>query len=92
MKDYEWGWQPDLSDEHKCRTEDGVEIEVGMWVIGYDNELCQVTGRPNEWQLKDNVCWPCAGHQGHWWQTSTKTYDGSRMTTRGVAERQREGV
>jgi hypothetical protein len=71
---------------HVCRTSDGAEIKIGMWVVDYDMKLSQVTGQPEEYQLRDSVCWSCAGHHGHWWQTTTGSFDGSRTTTRGVDE------
>jgi len=79
------GWEPDTTVPHVCRTSDGVEIKVGMWVVDYDRRLSQVTGPPEGYQTKDNVCWSCAGHHGHWWQTTTGSFDGSRMTTKGAA-------
>lgn len=81
------GWEPDTAPVHKCRTADGVEIVVGMTVLDYDRRVCQVTGMPDDRDMQDTVCWSCAGHRGHWWDTTTGTFDGSRMTTRGVDRR-----
>lgn len=78
------GWEPDDAVPHVCRTADGQPITVGMWVIDYDRKLSQVTGQPDGYQMTDSVCWSCAGHHGHWWDTTTGSFDGSRLTTRGV--------
>jgi hypothetical protein len=78
-------WGPVHDEDQPCRTSNGVEIKVGLRVIDYDRKQAVVTEEPRRYGGKyDPVCWSQAGHGGHWWQTNTGTFDGSRMTTRGA--------
>lgn len=84
--------------EHVCKTSDGKPIQLGMKVIDYDRRETTVTSPPKSYDLADPVCHPERGHNGHWWGTCRQdhehkfgengcrggTFDGSRMTTRGV--------
>jgi len=85
---------------HTCHTADGVEVRLGLRVRDYDNRIGVVVEAPRDYELIDDVCWPCAGHNGHWWTVCSDReghvhevgtcngaqFDGSRMTTRGVAQ------
>jgi hypothetical protein len=83
---------------HICTTFDGVEIHLGLRVRNYDNVVGVVVEAPHDYELADDTCWSQAGHNGHWWAVCTdgpghthdstcrgKSFDGSRLTTRGVA-------
>lgn len=83
---------------HVCHTADGVDITLGLRVRDYDNRVGVVVGAPPAWDLDDATCWPSLGHNGHWWAVCPDrvghvhgttecrggSFDGSRMTTRGV--------
>lgn len=82
---------------HVCRTTDGVAIELGLRVQDYDWKWGVVAERPRESEMKDEVCWPCPGHGGHWWGVCPDReghvheigicrgaeFDGSRLSKKG---------
>jgi hypothetical protein len=79
-------------DEHTCVTADGVRIVLGLRVKDYDCEIGTVVDGPTKWDG------PCDGRgwsmgpeaHGCWWYVkrdkdgAVRSFDGSRMTTRGV--------
>lgn len=84
--------------EHVCRTSDDVEIRVGLRVQDYDHKWGVVSAPPQEYEFKDETCWPCAGHNGHWWAvcvdqdghvhgegkcSQISCFDGSRLSAYG---------
>jgi len=80
----EMPWGPMHDPDDPCLTTDGKEITVGMKVVDYDRRQNKVTEPPRIHGAWDPVCWSQAGHHGHWWGCERGTFDGSRMTTRGV--------
>ena len=87
----------DVSEQHECRTRDRVPIKLGLRVIDYDAKPGVVVRHPYRWDLEDEICWPELGHNGHWWEVcpdrpdhfhnercSGGSFDGSRLTTRGL--------
>lgn len=77
--------------EHTCVTADGVRIEVGLRVIDYDAEIGTVAEAPSSpYEPCDGKGWSRSGVQGCWWGVkrdkdgTTRTFDGSRMTTSGA--------
>jgi hypothetical protein len=66
---------------HTCKTQEGVEITLGLRVVDYDLKQGVVVRRPHEWSRElgaftddpaflDGCCWPGfppGGGNGHWW-------------------------
>jgi hypothetical protein len=85
-------------DRHQCKTSDGTVIEIGLRVVDYDGKPGVVVEKPHDYEFIDSVCWPMAGHHGHWWYTcpdreghthgedcrAVGHFDGSRLTTKGA--------
>lgn len=70
----ELGWC-EITDmvAHKCITQEGEQIFLGMRVIDYDCrpgmvvELPDEILRPEFYGEPSKTCWSCAGNRGHWW-------------------------